>query len=48
MSERLIVAGSLADNALLVVAIAMHLKATPILITDRRWPKLSIPVIVAR
>ena len=32
----------------LVVAIAMHLKATRILTTDRRWPKLPLQVIVAR
>lgn len=31
-----------------VVAIAIHLKADRILTTDRRWPKLSIPVVVAR
>jgi predicted nucleic acid-binding protein len=32
----------------LVVAIAMHLKADRILTTDRRWPKLSFAVVVAR
>ena len=32
----------------LVVAVAMHLKADRILTTDRRWPKLSVDVLVAR
>lgn len=32
----------------LVVAIAMHLGVDRILTTDRRWPKLSVPVLVAR
>lgn len=31
----------------LVVAVAMHLKADRILTTDRRWPKLSVDVLVA-
>ena len=32
----------------LVVAVAMHLNADRILTTDRRWPKLSLDVLVAR
>lgn len=32
----------------LIVAIALHLRADRILTTDRRWPKVAVPVVVAR